>query len=230
MLGGHSPREAVEDLAAVLIAAPVLHLTTDHHEVDRSLVRAIHVEVDLAGRIDATDVAGKEASKLALRNCHRLLLFRVGKKGIPLSLSDPGHEELAPLGRKVGHRILDAGPVDPIIHLGLGDFKRHGVFYAGSRRDSADDHLVVTQLVGTGDVRLACEGFSDVRHAFYYTSPERLSTPVFVFFFNRRKCLSIKDLGRRGRARRSGLTLLITRGYMQAGRAGHISSCETNLS
>mgnify|MGYP003131595176 FL=1 len=49
MLGGSDPSKAVEDLAAVLVAATVLHLTTDHHEVDRSLVRAIHVEVDLAG-------------------------------------------------------------------------------------------------------------------------------------------------------------------------------------
>ena len=113
MLGGSHPRKAVEDLAAVLVAATVLHLTAHHHEVDRSLVRAIHVEVDLAGRIDATDVAGKEASKLALRNCHRLLL-RVGKHGIPLKLCDPGHEELASLGRKVGHRILDASPVGPL--------------------------------------------------------------------------------------------------------------------
>jgi len=66
MLGGHRPRQAVEHLAAVLVTAPVANLASDHHEVDRSLIRAIHVEVDLAGGIDATDVAGKEASKLAL--------------------------------------------------------------------------------------------------------------------------------------------------------------------
>jgi len=39
---------------------------TYHDKEDRRLIRAIHVEVDLTSRIDATDVAGKEASKLAL--------------------------------------------------------------------------------------------------------------------------------------------------------------------
>jgi hypothetical protein len=52
---GRSPTAvAVEHLAAVLVAATVADLTRDHHEVDRSLVRAIHVEVDLARGIDAT--------------------------------------------------------------------------------------------------------------------------------------------------------------------------------
>ena len=66
MLGGHRPRQAVEHLAAMLVAATVLDLTANHHEKDRGLVRTIHVEVDLTSGIDATDVAGKEASKLAL--------------------------------------------------------------------------------------------------------------------------------------------------------------------
>ena len=67
---GSPPRVAVEQSAAVLVAATVADLTADHHEEDRRLVRPIHVEVDLASGIDATDVAGKEASKLALRNRH----------------------------------------------------------------------------------------------------------------------------------------------------------------
>ena len=50
----------------MLVTATVRDLATDHDKEDRRLIRAIHVEVDLTSRIDATDVAGKEASKLAL--------------------------------------------------------------------------------------------------------------------------------------------------------------------
>ena len=66
MLDSHRPRQAVKLLAAVLVTATVRDLATDHDKVDRRLVRAIHVEMDLTSGIDATDVAGKEASKLAL--------------------------------------------------------------------------------------------------------------------------------------------------------------------
>jgi len=50
----------------VLVTATVRDLASHHDEEDGRLIRAIHVKVDLTSRIDATDVAGKEASKLAL--------------------------------------------------------------------------------------------------------------------------------------------------------------------
>jgi hypothetical protein len=77
---GIPPRVGVEHLAAVLVAATVTDLAAHHHEVDRSLVGAIHVEVDLARGVHNLDVAGEVASELALRNRHTI---RPRKEGHP---------------------------------------------------------------------------------------------------------------------------------------------------
>src|SRR6056300_714888 len=111
-----------------------------------------------------------------------ILLVLIGKHGIPLLSGDSGHKKLPILGRHVRHRILDASPVDPIIHLGLGDCKRCRVLMPGKGRNSDDDHNAIVHRVSTGDVGLGGEDLSYVRHASNYTHSEGVSTTESVFF------------------------------------------------
>src|SRR6056300_1018037 len=111
-----------------------------------------------------------------------ILLVLIGKHGIPLLSGDSGHKKLPILGRQVGHGILDASPVDPIIHLGLGDFKRCRVLMPGKGRNSDDDHLTVAQRVSADDVRPGGEDLGYVRHASNYTHSDGVSTTESVFF------------------------------------------------
>ena len=107
-----------------------------------------------------------------------LNLFGFGKNGIPLDLCDPVMRNSRPSGESWGIASWMLDPaIDPIIHLGLGDFKRHAAcFLPVSRRDSDDDHLTVAQRVGADDVRLGSEGFRDVRHVSNYSYSVAVST------------------------------------------------------